>query len=214
MESFQHVLVVKTPEAAKNPRLEELTFGLRTEGLAIRKGATGNLTAVDGTGRTVFRAPPAQMWDSAGSADAGQAKSPSPKATAEAGTRSAPKVTAEAGTAAAPEASDSGKGVEPGQGDKVVRMDVRVAKDSLTVVPDAAMLSRTKPSAFPLFIDPLVTWGRVSGPCCVPTGTSPTTGRTVTTAWAKASASAARGTAITAALDTPSVSISSSRPLR
>ncbi|MEV8002675.1 LamG domain-containing protein [Streptomyces parvus] len=159
VESFQHVLVVKTPEAAKNPRLEELTFGLRTEGLAIRKGETGNLTAVDGTGRTVFRAPPARMWDSAGSADAGQAKSLSPKATAEAGTRSAPKVTAEAATAAAPEAADSGKGVEPGQGDKVVRMDVRVAKGSLTVVPDAAMLSRTEASAFPLFIDPLVTWG-------------------------------------------------------
>ncbi|MEW2069119.1 LamG domain protein jellyroll fold domain protein, partial [Streptomyces sp. NPDC007346] len=146
-ESFQHVLVVKTPEAAKHPRLEELTFGLQTEGLAIRKGAAGNLIAVDGSGRTVFRAPPARMWDSGGSADAVQARSSSPRATAEAGTR------------AGNEASDSGKGVEPGQGDKVARMEVRVAKGSLTVVPDASMLSQTKPSAFPLFIDPLVTWG-------------------------------------------------------
>ncbi|RPK81244.1 LamG domain-containing protein [Streptomyces sp. ADI98-10] len=146
-ESFQHVLVVKTPEAAKHPRLEELTFGLQTEGLAVRKGAAGNLTAVDGSGLTVFRAPPARMWDSAGSADAVRAKSSSSRATAEAGTH------------ADQEASDSGKGVEPGQGDKVARMEVRVGKGSLTVVPDASMLSRTDPSAFPLFIDPVVTWG-------------------------------------------------------
>ncbi len=37
-------------------------------------------------------------------------------------------------------------------------MDVEVTEDTLTVVPDAAMLSGTDTSAFPLYIDPTVTW--------------------------------------------------------
>jgi hypothetical protein len=58
-QSFQHVLVVKTPEAAASEELQKLTFGLETENLAVREGAAGNLAAVDGNGTTVFKAPPA-----------------------------------------------------------------------------------------------------------------------------------------------------------
>ncbi|MDQ0962234.1 hypothetical protein QFZ66_006112 [Streptomyces sp. B4I13] len=67
-ESFQPVFVVKTPEAAGSEELKKLTFGLKAHGLDVRKGAAGNLAAVDGSGRTVFRAPPARMWNSAGEA--------------------------------------------------------------------------------------------------------------------------------------------------
>ncbi|MBK3638678.1 LamG domain protein jellyroll fold domain protein, partial [Streptomyces sp. MBT97] len=67
-ESFQPVFVVKTPQAAANEELKKLTFGLKARGLDVREGAAGNLTAVDGSGRTVFKAPPARMWDSAGEA--------------------------------------------------------------------------------------------------------------------------------------------------
>ncbi len=38
-------------------------------------------------------------------------------------------------------------------------MDVKVADDALSVVPDAEMLAKTAASAFPLYIDPTVTWG-------------------------------------------------------
>ncbi|CAM5444215.1 LamG-like jellyroll fold domain-containing protein OS=Streptomyces aurantiogriseus OX=66870 GN=GCM10010251_83130 PE=4 SV=1 [Streptomyces aurantiogriseus] len=148
-ESFQQVLVVKTPEAAANDELKKLTFGLKAEGLDIREGALGNLAAVDDSGRTVFKAPPARMWDSAGEASGPQtqlvmADTPG---------------TAQAVPSDPSEARPSGSGLEPGQGDKVARMDVAVTKNSLSVVPDPKMLAQTQASAFPLFIDPTVTWG-------------------------------------------------------
>ncbi|MFJ9526321.1 LamG-like jellyroll fold domain-containing protein [Streptomyces cyaneofuscatus] len=150
--SFQQVLIVKTPEAAADPRLKKLTFGMETSGLDVRRGSAGNLAAVDGDGRTVFRAPPAQMWDSAGAT----AAPGSPASKGGAGT-AASRRTGVTGGGAEPAAS--GSGLEPGQGDNVERIDVQVTKDSLTVVPDAAMLDGTSESAFPLFIDPPVTWG-------------------------------------------------------
>ncbi|WWR53691.1 LamG domain-containing protein [Streptomyces sp. SCSIO 30461] len=161
-ESFQHVLVVKTPEAAANPKLRKLTFGLTSRGLSVRKGAAGNLAAVDADGRTVFRAPPAQMWDSAGKANTAQpaiAQRKSPLLLNSAGSGSIASVMRSGAPADEAEVAESGKGLEPGQGDKVVRMDVELGKEALTVVPDADMLAETPASAFPLFIDPTVTWG-------------------------------------------------------
>ncbi|MEU8586896.1 LamG domain-containing protein [Streptomyces sp. NPDC048664] len=148
-ESFQPVFVVKTPEAAAGEELKKLTFGLKTEGLEVHEGPLGNLAAVDGGGRTVFKAPPARMWDSAGAASAPQTQLALRRAAgADEGEPSDPS-----------ESAPSGSGVEPGQGDTVARMDVEVGEDKLSVVPDARMLNRTGKSAFPVFIDPTVTWG-------------------------------------------------------
>lgn len=160
-ESFQHVLVVKTPEAAADPKLKKLTFGLTSEGLSVRKGAAGSLAAVDADGRTVFRAPPAQMWDSAGKVKAAQPAAPQRKSALLGAAGAGPVASLKQSGAPADEAevAESGKGLEPGQGDKVVRMDVQLGKDALTVVPDPDMLTKTPASAFPLFIDPTVTWG-------------------------------------------------------
>ncbi|MGW0943684.1 LamG domain-containing protein [Streptomyces sp. NPDC002623] len=160
-ESFQPVFVVKSPEAAANDELKKLTFGLKTQGLNVREGAAGNLTAVDGSGRTVFKAPPARMWDSGGEASGTPGASAAPEAS---GTQTQ-LMRAQALVADILEPSDpaelapSGSGLEPGQGDKVAKMDVDVTKNSLSVVPDTAMLSKTGADAFPLFIDPTVTWG-------------------------------------------------------
>ncbi|CAM5654775.1 hypothetical protein GCM10010261_63760 [Streptomyces pilosus] len=141
-ESFQQVLVVKTPEAAASDALKQLHFGLQAEGLWVQEGSAGNLLAVDENGRTVFRAPPARMWDSAGAGG------------------TAPQLTAARTQPSDPsESAPSGSGLEPGQGDAVARMDIKVSEDSLTVIPDADMLAGTQVSAFPLFIDPTVTWG-------------------------------------------------------
>ncbi|MEU7115626.1 LamG domain-containing protein [Streptomyces sp. NPDC046182] len=168
VESFQHVLVVKTPKAAANPKLKELTFGLKAEGLDVRKGAAGNLSAVDGTGKTIFRAPPAQMWNSAGSS------AETPPTTKKPAGSAAKQKSASPASSASPSSADarppgtltdasetqpSGKGLAPGQGDKVKRMQVKLGKGTLSVVPDAAMLATSDASAYPLFIDPTVTWG-------------------------------------------------------
>ncbi|MFF5709618.1 LamG domain-containing protein [Streptomyces sp. NPDC012756] len=151
VESFQHVLVVKTPEAAANPKLKELTFGLKAKGLEVRKGAAGNLAAVDASGRTVFRAPPAQMWNSAGKSAAAPAAKPkqTPAADGQVAGSDASRV----------ERAASGKGLAPGQGDKVARMGVKIGKGTLSVVPDTGLLASKKATDYPLFIDPTVTWG-------------------------------------------------------
>ncbi|MFJ9537081.1 LamG-like jellyroll fold domain-containing protein [Streptomyces sp. NPDC101225] len=148
-QSFQPVFVVKTPKAAAGGELKKLSFGLKARGLAVRQGPDGNLAAVDGSGRTVFKSPPARMWDSAGRAGTqGQLAAVRSAAGDEVAEPSDPS-----------EAASSGSGIEPGQGDAVARMDVDVTRDSLSVVPDARMLTKTDTSAFPLFIDPTVTWG-------------------------------------------------------
>ncbi|MEU1184051.1 LamG domain-containing protein [Streptomyces sp. NPDC005820] len=155
-ESFQPVFVVKTPEAAANDDLKKLTFGLKSRGLDLREGASGNLAAVDGSGRTVFKAPPARMWDSAGD----EPNSTTGESGAQTQLLRTHAFAGEATQSSDPaEVAPSGSGLEPGQGDKVVTMDVAVTEDSLSVVPDAAMLAKTEASAFPLFIDPKVSWG-------------------------------------------------------
>ncbi|MBN0045196.1 laminin G domain-containing protein [Streptomyces actuosus] len=148
-ESFQPVFVVKTPEAAANKELKKLTFDLKAVNLNVREGASGSLAAVDDAGRTVFKAPPARMWDSAGE-DAGPQTQLA---------RTEAAGTGEAAPSDPSESAPSGSGVEPGQGDAVTRMDVDVTKDSLSVVPDAQMLSETDAADFPLFIDPAVAAG-------------------------------------------------------
>lgn len=147
VESFQQVLVVKTPQAAASEELKKLTFGLKANDLDVVKGAAGNLTALDSDGQAVFKAPPAQMWDSAGK-EVSQSQTQLGRAQASASEPSDPA-----------ESMPSGSGVEPGQGDTVARMDVEVTKDALTVIPDSDMLANTDKSAFPLFIDPTITWG-------------------------------------------------------
>lgn len=146
VESFQQVLVIKTPEAAADPELKKLTFGLKAQGLSVRQGVAGNLAAVDGNGNTVFRAPPAQMWDSAGAASTTQPQARE-AAEGESGT--------EAGDTA--EAGSSGTGLAPGQGDNVSQVDVHLEDGGMAIVPDSAMLEGTDADAFPLFIDP--PWG-------------------------------------------------------
>ncbi|WP_425329790.1 LamG domain-containing protein [Streptomyces ipomoeae] len=146
VEGFRHVLVVKSPEAAAQEELKEIDYALKATGLTLLKGKAGNLTAIDDDGNRVFRAPPAQMWDSAGSASGAQPMSLA--ATAE-----------DEGSDPAETGAASAEDAEPGAGATVTTMDVKVSDEALTVIPDAEMLTGTEASAFPLYIDPTVTWG-------------------------------------------------------
>lgn len=153
-ESFQHVLVVKSAKAAADPALKKLEFGLKTSGLKVGADAAGNLSAVDGDGNAVFRAPAAQMWNSAG-------RSSEDKPTGALAAKSLASGSATGGAVPGDpsETAASGSGLQPGQGDDVARMDVHVSKDALTVVPDGQMLRTASGNDFPVFIDPTVTWG-------------------------------------------------------
>ncbi|MEV6525806.1 LamG-like jellyroll fold domain-containing protein [Longispora sp. NPDC051575] len=61
---FSEVLVVKNRQAAADPALREVTFGLATKGVTTR-AAEGGLVAVDDKGAPVFTSPTPVMWDSA-----------------------------------------------------------------------------------------------------------------------------------------------------
>jgi hypothetical protein len=61
---FQHVLVVKNREAAANPALKQLRFPVSGTGLKLTTKADGTTIAADATGKTLFAAGRAVMWDS------------------------------------------------------------------------------------------------------------------------------------------------------
>ncbi|MGW3353711.1 LamG-like jellyroll fold domain-containing protein [Nonomuraea rubra] len=67
---FSHVLVVRTAKAARDPRLAEIKFGLRTGGVTVRVTGTGALVATGADGDVAFQATPATMWDASGGATA------------------------------------------------------------------------------------------------------------------------------------------------
>ncbi|WP_405061797.1 RICIN domain-containing protein [Kribbella sp. NBC_01505] len=63
VDGFSHLLVVKNREAALNPALRKLRYPVRLDGLTLKVGANGTSTAADKSGRAVFTAATAMMWD-------------------------------------------------------------------------------------------------------------------------------------------------------
>lgn len=160
VEGFRQVLEVETPQAAALPELKSIEYGLKVDGLRLREGAVGSVEALDGNGQVVFRSPTAQMWNSAGDDTAATtATGASPQS---AGLRALSGASAEGASAqeatqepvAPAEEGDPLAG--PGAGDKAAVMDVELAQDSLTVVPDSDLIAATEAEDFPLYIDPSV----------------------------------------------------------
>ncbi|WP_158942497.1 ricin-type beta-trefoil lectin domain protein [Streptomyces sp. ERV7] len=130
VDGFAQHLVVKTREAAANPRLAELSLALHTAGARLKADAKGNLTAT-GTrsGARLFSAPAPTMWDS----------SHLPKQAAARLTR---------GVRPAAETAPP----------KLHAMGTEVTADRLRITPDAAMLKDPK-TVFPVVIDPIFSGG-------------------------------------------------------
>ncbi|OKJ08379.1 hypothetical protein AMK19_19705 [Kitasatospora sp. CB01950] len=138
---FTQVFVVHTAEAAKNPELDALRLGLKTDGLTVRQEADGSLKAVDPSGGgTVFEAPTPVMWDSATAA-----VTPAPVAGAKS-MKSAPAAGAAAPSAAADPST-------PAEGAKMTRLKVDLPKDTMVLTPDQAMLDDPS-TVYPVMIDP------------------------------------------------------------
>ncbi|WP_223182658.1 MULTISPECIES: hypothetical protein [unclassified Streptomyces] len=152
-EGFAHLLVVKTPEAADDPRLTQLDFGLTTEGLKVTVGANGGLKAEDAAvGGTVFESGRPVMWDSAavGEAAAGAADAKT------AGTPSTTKAAPARSLALAPSLEG------PGGGGKTSEMELPVGDGKLSLTPDQSLL-QGEDTVFPVVIDPIQRPATASG---------------------------------------------------
>ncbi|MFF8505603.1 VCBS repeat-containing protein [Streptomyces anulatus] len=137
---FTSLLVVKTPEAAADPGLRQVHFGLETDGLKASTDAHGNFTAVNPAGETVFTAPSPMMWDSSTAAAPAAALS----------ARSAP-------TGPPPPADE----FEPGYGAQQANMGLAVTDGKLRLTPDQDLLTG-KDTRYPVLLDPAVSGSRHS----------------------------------------------------
>ena len=128
---FSHVLVVRSPAAAADPRVRELRFGLGGDADVVAH-AGGGLQAFAG-GTELAIAEPAAMWDS----------TPPPAAA---------RVAVGAATM---EASPA----EPGEASNTAPVAATVEGDDLVLRPDASLLGAPA-AAFPLYIDPSWSTGK------------------------------------------------------
>ncbi|HEX8631940.1 MAG TPA: LamG-like jellyroll fold domain-containing protein [Catenuloplanes sp.] len=155
---FSHVLVVNDANAARDPRLRELRFGLETEGLNVTPDAEGGLVAKDAvTGMPVFEGGEPTMWDSSKPADVPRG-TPTPRRAAGANDPAAASALHE------PDVIDG-----PSDSAKVAKVGVRVDGGSLTLTPNVDLLTAID-TRYPVAIDPVWTDTSRSGWAMVDSG--------------------------------------------
>ncbi|MFF8450939.1 FG-GAP-like repeat-containing protein [Streptomyces leeuwenhoekii] len=141
VDGFSQALIVKTPEAAAQPELDRIDFGLRADGLELRQDTeTGSLRAVNPAGQTVFASSTARMWDSSGTEPTVASVQRST------GLRTTETLSPEAPTSLTP-------------GSKSSEVDVRITGDRISLTPDQELLE-SPDTEYPVYIDPRMTGTR------------------------------------------------------
>ena len=126
---FGHILVVKTPGAARDPRLAQIQLGLKADRMRVQADNAGGLRVVDqAAGGTVFKAAEPMMWDSSGK-----------------GAANGVRKTTLAERARAAET--------PADGVKRARIKTSVERGRLNLAPDSGLLAGAG-TTYPLYIDP------------------------------------------------------------
>ncbi|WP_327010641.1 ricin-type beta-trefoil lectin domain protein [Dactylosporangium sp. NBC_01737] len=135
VEGFGYSLIVKNQQAAANPALAKLKFGLSTTGWTLKPRPGGGYETRDKNGKVTVSAGQALMWDAAGVPGAQRSLAAARTAGKDTLLRHAPDNSRKA---------DLSTTVEGG---------------SLVIVPDAKMLADPN-VAYPVVIDPLNTVGK------------------------------------------------------
>ncbi|MER8185267.1 ricin-type beta-trefoil lectin domain protein [Kitasatospora sp. NPDC094015] len=147
---LREVLVVRDAAAAANPQLRSLQLATSTStGLTLAAGQDDTLTARSADGSTAFAAPAPVMWDSSTGSDSATARMAAPKA------KAAVRGSAPAAGNASAEPTSSSTEREPGTGAKVKPIAVTAEAGTLTLTPDAGLLTGPD-TVWPLYIDPSV----------------------------------------------------------
>ncbi|TDC83484.1 LamG domain-containing protein [Micromonospora sp. KC606] len=139
VEGFSHVLVLKTPEAANLPELQNLRLGVTGQGLTIEETEDGGIVALDpATGNPVMEADAPTMWDS-GSQEGGEAI----------GLRERERTST---TVAEDPNGASARG--PGETSRVAPVGLAYSEGTLRLTPDAVMLADPD-TTYPVYVDPV-----------------------------------------------------------
>ncbi|MCF6524447.1 LamG domain-containing protein [Streptomyces sp. JJ36] len=141
-DGFAHMLVVKTEEAASNPALATIEYGVDTEGLTLEKTPEGGLRAEDAqVGGTVLEAGRAVMWDSA------------PARTGTSGTQARALIDAPQTRPAADTSQNLVLTDGPGPGSRQAPVQLDVGNGRLTLAPEPELLTGAE-TVYPVVIDP------------------------------------------------------------
>ncbi|MFF1415306.1 LamG-like jellyroll fold domain-containing protein [Streptomyces sp. NPDC058289] len=146
---ISQILVVKSAEAAKNPKLAKLTTGLKGEGVTVSADEHGNLKAADISGRTVFQAPTPTMWDSTTPVQVPLARQAGTLAFSQMVTADEPP----AGTGDDEAVKTTSDSEGPGDAAKTTRLQTDLGTDSIALTPDQSFLTAPD-TAYPVYIDP------------------------------------------------------------
>ncbi|MET9398681.1 LamG-like jellyroll fold domain-containing protein [Kitasatospora sp. NPDC002965] len=145
------VLIVKTVEAARNPRLKTIRFGVSGKGVAVKADDAGNLTATTAGGVTRWHAPTPQIWDSTGRV----AETPATVAGKSVDgplSQAAPAQQDGEGAAGVPSKSGMASSADgPAAGARVATMPTRATGDAIELTVDDSVLGKGQG---PWFIDP------------------------------------------------------------
>ncbi len=133
-QGFSEQVVVKTREAAADPKLAQVRFTSTVTGGTLRADDQGNVALVDAAGTPVFDAPTPMMWDSTGVTLAPKQRT----ATAD----------------AVPDDPDDSAHQAP--------MDVTLSGRDLVVTPDQQMMT-SPDTTFPVVLDPDWTTSKLGG---------------------------------------------------
>ncbi|WP_457032120.1 ricin-type beta-trefoil lectin domain protein [Kitasatospora sp. P5_F3] len=140
---WRDVIVVKTPQAAADPRLATLHFPLQTTGLKVATDAAGNVSLTDDKGKVRVHAPTPFQWDST--------PTPAPSPVVESGQGAPKSLFAAPGAVDQQAEADTSTTKQPGAGATVSAMKVAASDSELVLTPDPTTFGK---GTGPWYLDP------------------------------------------------------------